>query len=323
VSHGRRLQRLALVIGLAATSLGAIVDRIAAVVNDEVITLSEVYELGTDFIEERVTAAGGNTGARRQAEIEVLDTLIMRRLISQEIEKLELDVGDTELDRTIDDIARRNGLDRDQLRAEVEKTGMPWQEYRNELKENLRQAKFTQAVIQPRINVNEDELIDAYRRLTASGERPQIADLGAIFLAYPPNADDALKAERKAAADQVRAEFATGKPFAELAQKYDQGPYGPQGGKMGTYKKGELVPELDVPAFSTPVGSLSAPIETSQGVFLLTVFELRTEAPPPMEEMRESLMQQVYADRIDDETDQWYRQARRRAAVLVKLEAPE
>jgi hypothetical protein len=39
--------------------------------------------------------------------------------------------------------------------------------------------------------------------------------------------------------------------------------------------------------------------------------------------MKEALTQQVYADRIDDETDQWYRQARRRAAVLVKLETPE
>ncbi len=39
--------------------------------------------------------------------------------------------------------------------------------------------------------------------------------------------------------------------------------------------------------------------------------------------MKESLTQQVYADRIEDETDQWYRQARRKAAVLVKLEAPE
>ena len=92
---------------------------------------------------------------------------------------------------------------------------------------------------------------------------------------------------------------------------------------MGTYKQGELVAELDGPAFSTPVGSLTPPIETSQGIFLLTVFELRSEPPASYEAMKEALTQQVYADRIEDETDQWYRQARRRAAVLVKLETPE
>jgi peptidyl-prolyl cis-trans isomerase SurA len=316
----RSLLRLGL-IALATT--GAMIDRVAAVVNDDVITLSEVYELGDEYIEKAVQDASGNPARRREAEIEVLDSLIQRRLISQEITKLDLDVTDQELDRTVDDIARRNGLERDQLRNEVEKSGMPWQEYRSELKENLRQAKFTQAVIQPRINVNEDELLDAYNRSIASGARPQIADLGAIFLAFPPDADEAAKAERRAMAAKVQEEFTTGKPFAELATQYDQGPYAANGGKMGTYKQGELVAELDGPAFSTPVGSLTPPIETSQGIFLLTVFELRSEPPPTYEAMKESLTQQVYADRIDDETDQWYRQARRRAAVLVKLEAPE
>jgi peptidyl-prolyl cis-trans isomerase SurA len=308
---------------IALLTLGAVVDRIAAVVNDDVITLSEVYELGSEFIEKAVQDAGGNPARRREAEIEVLDSLIKRRLISQEITKLGLDVTDQELDRTIDDIARRNGLERDQLRSEVEKSGMAWQEYRSELKENLRQSKFTQAVIQPRINVNEDELLDAYNRAVATGARPQLADLGAIFLAFPPEADEAAKAERRATAAKIQEEFTAGKPFAELAAQYDQGPYGPNGGKMGTYKQGELVAELDGPAFSTPVGSLTPPIETSQGIFLLTVFQLTSEPPQPYEAMKEALTQQVYADRIEDETDQWYRQARRRAAVLVKLETPE
>ena len=315
--------RLLLRLGvIALATSGAVVDRIAAVVNDDVITLSEVYELGGDFIEKAVEDASGNPARRREAEIEVLDSLIKRHLISQEISKLGLDVTDVELDRTVDDIARRNGLERDQLRLEVEKSGMPWQQYRSELKENLRQAKFTQAVIQPRINVNEDELLDAYNRAVASGARPQLADLGAIFLAFPPDADEAAKAERRATAAKIQEEFAAGKPFAELAAQYDQGPYGPNGGKMGTYKQGELVAELDGPAFSTPVGSLTPPIETSQGIFLLTVFQLTSEPPQSYEAMKESLTQQVYADRIEDETDQWYRQARRRAAVLVKLETP-
>lgn len=318
-----RIRSLLPLIPIALGTTGAMVGRVAAVVNDDVITLHEVYELGGEFIETEVQAASGSSTRRREAEIEVLDSLIMRRLISQEITKLGLDVTDLELDRTVDDIARRNGLERDQLRTEVENSGMPWQEYRSELKENLRQAKFQQAVIQPRINVNEDELLDAYNRSVATGVRPQIADLGAIFLAFPPDADDTVKAERRATAVKIQEEFTAGKPFVELAQQYDQGPYGPNGGKMGTYKQGELVAELDGPAFSTPVGSLTAPIETSQGIFLLTVFELRSEPPASYEAMKESLTQQVYADRIEDETDQWYRQARRRAAVLVKLETPE
>ncbi len=234
----RSLVRLGVAAILALGAMGAVVDRIAAVVNDDVITLSEVYELGTEFIEERVQTASGNSSARRQAEIEVLDTLIMRRLISQEIEKLDLDVTDQELDRTVDDIARRNGLERDQLRNEVEKSGMPWQEYRSELKENLRQAKFTQAVIQPRINVNDDELVDAYNRTVVSGARPQIADLGAIFLAFPPDADDAAKAERRTTATKVQAEFTAGKPFADAREGVRPGALRPERRQDGHLQEG-------------------------------------------------------------------------------------
>ena len=73
---------LLLLVGLAHA---VVVDRIAAVVNSDVITLSEVYALGGDFIEQRTLEDGGADAARRAAELEVLDSLIMRRLISQEV----------------------------------------------------------------------------------------------------------------------------------------------------------------------------------------------------------------------------------------------
>ena len=160
-----------------------VVDRVAAVVNDEVITLSDIYVLGESFIESNVAGAPDPDTVRRTLELEVLDALILRTLIAQEIERLGLGVTEVELDRTVDDIARRNALDRGSLRREVERGGMPWEAYLEELRENLRQMKFNQAVIRPRIAVNEDELLDAYRRMIGSMDLPQQVQLGAIFLA--------------------------------------------------------------------------------------------------------------------------------------------
>ncbi|MFT4974479.1 MAG: peptidyl-prolyl cis-trans isomerase SurA [Myxococcota bacterium] len=297
---------------LSGLSLAAIADRVAAVVNGDVITLSEVYELGgPTFIEPRASS----DATRRAAELEVLDSLVLRRLISQEIERLGLDVTDIELDRTVDDIANRNGMTREQLRREVEKSGLPWSEYRGELKEELRMAKFNQAIIQPRITVNEDELKDAYRRLLASADLPEIVELGAIFMAAPtdPEVPDPRTAELQARAD-------AGEPFPSLAAEYDQGPYGAAGGKMGNYREGELMPLLNDPAFALDVGTLSEPIQTNQGIFFLYVFERYPEQPPELEAVRNELMEQVYSDRIEEETDTWFQQTRRRSAILIKLE---
>ncbi|MEL6342587.1 MAG: peptidylprolyl isomerase [Myxococcota bacterium] len=322
----------------ASVSAAAIVDRVAAVVNGDVITLSEVYEFAGDFIEQRATSST----ERRDAELEVLDSLILRRLISQEIERLGLDVTDVELDRTIDDIANRNQLSREELRREIERSGLPWSEYRLELQENLRQSKFNQAIIQPRITINDDELKDAYRRLLSGSELPEIADVGAIYLAPPPELGDVdlntLTPEQRAVAEEqiqiiqnqqielqrlietIKARADAGEDFAALSAEYDQGPYGAQGGKMGSYREGELVPALNDPVFALDVGETSAPVATAQGVFILHVFDRYEEEPPPFEDVRDQLTEQVYAGRIDAETDLWYQQTRRRSAIQIKLQ---
>ena len=326
---------------LIASSWAGVVDRVAAVVNSDVITLSEVYDLGGEFIEQRA-AEGPDPALRREGELEVLDSLILRRLISQEIERLGLDVTEVELNRAIDDIAQRNGLAREQLELEIERTGLPWSEYRAELKENLRQMKFNQAVMQPRITVNEDELKDAFRRLVNAAELPDVVELGAIFLAAPPlppevdlatlppetraEARRMIRAAETAAVQQaekiaaIQERIAAGESFSEIAALADEGLYGAAGGKMGTYKQGELVATLDGPAFALEIGQLSEPIVTGQGTFLLYVFDRYPEEPPPFEEVRDQLFEQVYSERIEEETEIWYQQSRRKSAVLIKLE---
>jgi peptidyl-prolyl cis-trans isomerase SurA len=323
MSLGAALGPLAAIVLSVATADAGVVDRVAAVVNDDVIVLSEVYDLGSDYIEQKTVAGGGTPAARRLAELEVVESLVQRRLISQEITRLGLDVTDLEMDRTIDDIASRNGMDRDTLKAEVEKTGLPWAEYKLELRENLRQMKFNEAVIRPRIAVDEDELLDAYKRLVNSADRPMVAELGAIFLSVPSDATDEQRAMVRATARTTKARIDGGEDFAKVAAEVDQGPYGAQGGKMGSYKQGELVGTLDEVAFSLTTGQTSEPIDTPQGVFLLHAFSVAQEGAAAFEDVRDKLFDQVYSERIESEVDQWYNGARRQAAVLIKLESPD
>jgi peptidyl-prolyl cis-trans isomerase SurA len=296
----------------------ATVDRIAALVNDEVVTLSEVYELGRGFIEER--SRGGTEQARRDAEVEVLDSLIRRRLITQVMTELQIDATDVEVDRAIDDIGRRNGVEREVLRAEVEKGGVTWNQYRDEIREVIREQKFTQMIIRPRIVENEDEIRDAYRRLVNGSDQPVRVELGAMFVPYPPGADDRVK---KATLGQIRgaqARIAAGESFATVAGEVDKGPYGANGGAMGSYLEGELVDELNGPAFSTPDGEVSEPIVTTQGVFLLEVRKREKVPLRSYEDTRAELAAQVNEGRIEREKDNWYQQARREASVEIKLE---
>lgn len=309
------LSSLLLALGLLAPARAGVVDRVAAVVNDDVVTLSEVYELGADFIEQQAA-----TGGRRKAELEVLDSLIQRSLIRQEVDRLGIDVTDVDLDRAIDDVASRNQLDRDTLRVEVEKTGMSWTQYRDELRESLRQQQFTSYLVQTRITVDEDELRDMYRRALAEKPAQLVVELGAFMLAWPEGADGAVQQAVFEAAGAAAARVAGGQDFATVAAEVDPTNFGARGGVMGSYKQGELVAQLDGPAFSTPVGQCSEPIVTDRGVFVLYPFSRQEVPPPSFEEMKEELQNRLYSDRIEDETEQWVQAARRQASVQVKLE---
>ncbi len=301
---------------LAFAWAGALVDRVAAVVDDEIVTLSEVYELGGDYIN---TAAANDEGQRLKAELEVLDQLIDRELVEQVVRRLDLDVEETELDRSIDDIASRNGLDRDTLRREVEASGMPWDTYRSELREELREMKFAQSVLRPRVTISEDEIRDAWLRATA--DAPRSARVQAILLLYPTGADEAARNEVHARAQSLREQAKAGADFSELARANDMGPYGAQGGDMGTIKPGQLLPAVDRVVFATAPGEVAEPVVLPTGVILLRVVALEAGGAE-YESMKEQLSYAIFQTRIEDERERWAVQARREASVRVLLTPP-
>lgn len=314
---------LTLWLALAGPAHAAAYDRVAAVVNDEVITLSEVYDVGGQFIEQAVEAQGGDPIARRTAELEVLDSLVLRKLIAQELARLGYDVTESEIDGAIDGQAAANGMNRDQLRVEVERAGMGWSDYRAEARESLRQQKFTGYVIVPRIQVSEDELRDAYRRTIAGANLPEVTEVGAIFLPWPEGADDAAKAALMATAREATARVRAGEDFSAVSAALDQGPFGAQGGHMGAFRAGELTPALDSVVSQLAARQVSDPIELPQGAFVVYVFERRAADVQPFEDVRDQMTQQVTGERVQDEIQQWYEQQRRKAAISVKLESPE
>jgi peptidyl-prolyl cis-trans isomerase SurA len=291
-----------------------VLDRVAASVNDEIVTLSEIYAVAGDYIAEIRTKEGEL--AARAAEREVLEGLISQILIDQEIEAQNLLVTEEELDRTIDDIARRNGLSREQLRIELSRQGMSWDQYREQLKSDMNQMRFAQVVLRPRVNITDDELKDAYNRLGATA--PKLAHVQAIFLGFPAAATEEQKAAVIAQARALKTEAEGGADFAALSATHDQAGFGAQGGDMGRFKPGDLVGDLDKAVFNTAPGTIAEPVITDRGVFLIRVVALERDTQD-FEAVREQLLDQVFQSRMAEEQERWYQQARAKASIRILL----
>jgi len=306
---------------LSVPAEAVIVDRVAAVVNDEVIALSEVYDLGGEFIDSRGLGEGPEGPQRREAELEVLDALIQRALIGQEITRLDLAVTRDELERTIDDIAMQNGLDRERLKAEVERSGLKWADYREELRENLKQMKFSQVVIRPRVQVRDDEIRDLYNRrvkgMTGTGG-DRVAQ--GILLPWPtPDSPEARAELAMTAQDIVNRSAET--PWRTLVSEFPDSPYYSSGGDMGTYAPGELMSAIDTAVFNATVGEVAAPVALDSGLIILRVASEEIGSVPDIEMVRKDLEAELADQKMEREIEVWYKQARRRATVDIKLES--
>jgi peptidyl-prolyl cis-trans isomerase SurA len=315
----------------------ATMDRVAAVVNDDLIVLSSVYDVGAEYLTAQI-----GTENLRAAELEVLNTLIQRTLVSQELQSLGMDVTDEEVEGAMNDIAESNGIARSELQSEVEASGLEWAAYQGEIRESLRQMKFNQLILQPRIVVEEQEILEQYRQLKL--QQPDVIELHGIFLKNPPQMRsaeevaqslgvsleeaqaklDAMQAtalaDRNATLEQITALLNQGVNFIEIAKQYDQSGLAQSGGKMGTFAKGQLRPDLEKIAFSLEVGGVSSPFELESGVYILHVKALRKQDAPPLESIRPQLMDAYYAGRFEEEMATWFEAAKSRAAITIHLD---
>jgi peptidyl-prolyl cis-trans isomerase SurA len=299
------------------------VDRVAAVVNDEVVALSEVYDIGGDFIGERCGRALP-ADCVREGELEVLDSLILRVLIRQELVKLELDVSAEELDRTIDQVMRDNRMDdRATFRKAVEAQGVSWDTYREELTEQIRQMKFNEVVIRPRITVTEEEALDRYRRSVRDFQAPPSFELGALAMRIPKDSDAETLIQLVATARDVARQVNAGEiTWADALSRYDAGVFSQkEDGHLGTFKQGEALPEIEKAALSVKVGQVSDPVKVGDSLFLIKLLSIQESADVrSYEDAKGAIFDRLYEEKTEAEVERWYQQARRQAAIKILLE---
>lgn len=310
-----------LLLAAPAAAEERVADRIAAVVNSTVLSLSDIYNLGGDFIEERCAGRGPSCFA--ESEREVLDALIRRTLQQQTLRDLNADVTPTEVDGAINTVIKDNNFpDREALRAEVERSGLAWEDYRAELRAQIREMRFNDMVLRSRVTIPEDELRDAYRRLVRDVEPPKVVRLAAAATRLPtdPTTWPDLVAEARAAIAQVRDGSLT---WEQLSQTWDG--IGMAAAFEGqTFRARDLADALSKAVAVTEPGDLTEPVIASGILYILRV-DFRGEGEPEVasyEDARPTLEQKLFEERMTDALEEWERRARNDASIRILLADP-
>jgi peptidyl-prolyl cis-trans isomerase SurA len=305
----RSVLRVAVVLVLSlwvARAPAEIVNRIIATIDGEPVTELEYQKYAQDK---------GNTGASGAV---VLDALITDRLLEKEIKAQGIEARPEEIDRYIEEIRTRNGMDEDQFVRALQGQGMTMETYRARVKAEIEKAQLVNREIRGRVNVSPEEVERHYKAHLSDYAIAEQVQVRAIFFTLPADASqDEVEHERQKA-EEVRKMAADGRDFGKLAAQFSEGPGADKGGELGTFSHGQMESELDAAAFSLKAGQVSDVIRTDEGFCILRVDKRIDEGHRPLEEVKDKIRESLYNDALEERFENWLsRELRERHHVEV------
>ncbi len=255
------------------------IDSIAAVINDDVITRFELAERVT-LAFRQLKQQGTPPPPREVLERQLLERMVIDQLQVQFARETGLRVEDGELDRTIGRIAQDNKLTLPQLRQQIEKDGVPYQKFREDIRNEIVAARLREREVDSKIVITESEIdnfINAQQTQTGKSEEYNVAH---ILVRVPENASPEQIQSRRDRAEKALAAIRSGTDFRQVAATFSEAPDALQGGLMG-WRDGDRLPTLFSDALKPlKPGETSAIVRSPNGFHILRLIARRGAQPP-------------------------------------------
>lgn len=312
---------LALIVALSSVAFTAsaeVIDRIVALVNEEIITEYELEQAALSFLIQQGANPRvlQNPAQRQQVMQQTLDDLINRILVEEEAERLGIGVADQEIDMWVTETRTQQGLSEEQFRQTIRQYGIEFDEYRQIIADNLLRMRLMQARSRGAA-VSESEVDAIYRRRFGSQTVERTVEVRHILLVPEPG-PEGLAATMELAVD-LREQILEGADFATLADEFSQGPGAGDGGRLGRFRRGQLEASFEEVVFAMPVGELSEPVQTPFGVHLIEVVSAEDSVDQNVERRRAEIRAWLQQQAMERQMETLLTTLRTRAFVDVRL----
>ena len=244
------------------------IDRIVVVVNDDVITESELDQRLRETrkqLELEKISAPPDAALRKQ----LLERMVLERLQLQLATTSGIRISESDVDRAFETVAQRNKLGAEEFRKALAQRGMDVAAYRNTLRDQLTIQQLLEREINNRVTVTDNEVENFLENPQSRADMDVSYQLSHILIGIPEAASpEAIQAARKRAED-VHRQLAGGANFEQTAVSQSQGADALKGGNLGWKKAGEL-PELFLTALKNmSVGGVSEILRSPNGFHIL------------------------------------------------------
>ncbi|MDQ2994364.1 MAG: peptidylprolyl isomerase [Pseudomonadota bacterium] len=290
-------------------------DRVVAVVNSSVISQSEL-DLAVKAAKQQMTMTHqplpSNTALRQQA----LDRLIYDTLVLQIAKRNNLTVTDAELDTAIENMAKSNHMDVDQLKFAVQNDGIKYDAFRKRIYNQMLIARVQQGAVSPKVSVTESDVSSYIKSETnkklGSGEYHLLH----VYVALPDAPSSEAVNAAKAKAQSLYNKIKGGESFEKIAMNSSTGAEALAGGDLGWRKAAEVPTIFSKPLASMKVGDISKPVQAPNGFHIVKLVEARNDSTKLSQQ---DVKNQLFRRKFDEHLQVWLKQLRDTAFVKVTL----
>ena len=306
---------------LAALSSANVVDRIVAVVNDDIITLSELNRDIEAFIKriEKTSEVADKESVAKQLRMTVLRELINQKLIEQEAKKLGIVASDKDIDDAIRNIMAQKKISMEAFREAIAREGGTFDEYKKELRRHLTRMNLLGREIKSKVTVSREEIGNYYREHREDYEGKEAVRINQILIIVPRDNNAEVKKERRILTEETLKRLKRGESFSLLAVEVSQGPAAKAGGDLGYIEKGMMLPEVDEVAFALKKGEISEIIESPTGFHIIQVIDKRGAGIKPIESVREEIIGKIGSVKVEKKFQEWLKEQREKSLIEIRL----
>ncbi len=272
-------------------STGNVGEEAVATVDDEKITANEVYQLMLD-----------------QVGSQAVEQLILERLLDKEAAKQNVALTDADYDAEINKIKEARSWDDTTFNQQLESAGLTLDELKKQMKPQLQLTKL----VEPQIQVTDEELQTYYDENKTQYETPEQVKASHILV------------ENKAEAEELLAQIKGGADFAELAKEHSKDPgSAAQGGDLGFFGKGQMVAPFEEAAFALEIGEVSDIVESTHGFHIIKLVEKKAATTATFEEKKEEIRETVFQQKLGERTSAYVEELRSAAKIENSLATEE
>jgi peptidyl-prolyl cis-trans isomerase SurA len=299
-----------------------ILDGIAAVVNDDIITISDVREAMAFEAEQLRQRYRGEILQERIRELyqNTLRPLIDVQLQLAQAEKLNLQASEEDVNFHMERLKEDNQVSDAQLQEMLESRGMTMASYRKQIRESLLVSKVVNAEVRSRLVILETELQEAYQQSQSQYRVAGELTVSHILFLVPEGAAAEQEERAKAKAATVLQQLRSGADFAAMARQHSEGPSAEGNGLLGTFRAGELLPGFEEAVAGLQPGEISDLVRTQVGWHIIRLEDNKAGGHRPFEEVREELRSELLRTKTEHKYTEWLESLRQQSYITILYE---